>query len=101
MAVRGSSDWPVIEPDASFLSAPRASSKRLAMFVECGKRGAQSTETIDLIIGVYVATCDAAEIDPLLVVSQLILETDNLTAGRALARPLDPVRIAATREHTG
>ena len=72
------------------------------MYVECGKRGSYPPETIELIIGVYVATCDAAELDPLLVVSQLILETDNLTADRALPRPLlDPVGIAAARERTG
>ncbi len=57
---------------------------------------------IELIVGVYVATCEAAELDPLLVVSQLILETDNLTTERAFARPLlDPVGIAAARERTG
>jgi hypothetical protein len=72
------------------------------MYVESGKRGAYEPEVLELIIGVYVATCDAAELDPLLVVSQLILETDNLTAGHAFARPLlDPIGIAAAKDPGG
>lgn len=98
MPLKGSNEWPVIPPDAALVTAPRASAKRLAMYAECGKRGAYEPGAIQQIVGIHVDTCRAAGLDPLLVVSQLILETDNLTSDAARLPRLDPVGIVPPRE---
>jgi hypothetical protein len=97
MPRKGSDEWPVIPADAALVTAPRASAKRLAMYVECGERGAYEPGAIQQIVGMHVDTCGAAGLDPLLVVSQLILETDNLTSEAARLPRLDPVGIVPPR----
>jgi hypothetical protein len=96
--LKGTDEWPVIPPDAALVTAPRASAKRLAMYVECGKRGAYEAGAIQQIVAIHVDTCQAAGLDPLLVVSQLVLETDNLTSEFARLPRLDPVGIVPPRE---
>jgi hypothetical protein len=98
--LKGTDEWPVIPPDAALVAAPRASAKRLAMFVECGKRGVYEPGAIGQIVAVHVETCQAAGLDPLLLVSQLILETDNLTSESAQLPRLDPVGIVSPRERS-
>jgi hypothetical protein len=67
------------------------------MYVQSGERAKYDDDTQELIVGTYFATCDAIGVDPLLVVSQLIVETDNLTGSSAQRSRLDPVGIAAAR----
>lgn len=63
------------------------------LYVVCGKRGAYGEDDVQAIITTYVVTCGEAGLDPLLVVSQLLLETDNLTAASAKLPRLDPVGV--------
>lgn len=94
---RGSAEWPVVPPDAALLSPPRASARRLARYAHSGSRGRYRESELEGIIATYAAVCKEAGLDPLLVVSQLLLETDNLTAASARPPRLDPVGILAPK----
>jgi hypothetical protein len=99
--LRGSREWPVVEPDAALLSAPRASAKRLVLYIVCGKRGAYSEPDVQEIIETYSATCIRVGLDPLIAVSQLILESDNLTSPKAQRPQLDPFAIGGLMTRAG
>lgn len=96
---RGSAEWPIIPPDAPLLplpSSPRWSPKRMARYAVQGKRTANAEDSVVAILEKYVAACDEAGLDSLLVVSQLLLETDKLTsASRQLC--LNPVDLRLTK----
>src|SRR6476620_10925199 len=95
MPLRGSEEWPVLALDVELLSEPRASAKKLAIYIVCGKRGHYDEPEVKAIVQTYVASCSPVGLDPLLVVSQLILESDNLTSDQSDAQRLDPVGIAS------
>jgi hypothetical protein len=94
---RGSAEWPVVPRDAALLSSPRASAKRLARYAHSANRGRYPESELESIIATYAAACEEAGLDPLLVVSQLLLETQNLTAASARLPHLDPVGMLAPR----
>jgi hypothetical protein len=98
---RGSAEWPVVPRDAALLSRPRASAKRLARYAESRRRGHHEHGLVET----YFAVCEEAGLDPLLVVSQLLLETDHLTARSTRLPSFDPVESAsrgeAARAHAG
>lgn len=96
--LKGTVEWPVLTLDAAFLSSPRVSAKTLVLFVVCGKRGLYSEDDVQRIIATHVATCAEAGLDPLLVVSQLLLETYNLTSASAQLPRLDPVGIRSSNK---
>ena len=95
---RGSAEWPVVPRDAALLSPPRASARRMARYAHSGNRGRYRESELQRIIGTYAAACEAAGLDPLLAVSQVLLETDNLTAPSARLPHLDPVGILAPKQ---
>lgn len=61
-----------------------------------GKHAPDAEDRVVAIITTYVATCEEAGLDPLLVVSQLLLETDNLTSASPPLR-LDPVGLRLSK----
>ena len=67
----------------------------MTRFAAQGQGGPAAEDRILAILTTYVATCDEAGLDSLLVVSQLLLETDNLTSASSRLG-LNPVKLDLT-----
>jgi len=68
----------------------------MTRFAAQGQDGPAAEERILAILTTYVETCDEAGLDSLLVVSQLLLETDNLTSASSRLG-LNPVKLALAK----
>jgi Mannosyl-glycoprotein endo-beta-N-acetylglucosaminidase len=80
------------------LAAPRAGVDAFERHLLSRKHGAYSDEDVRSILRRYVATATAAGLDPLLVVSQLVLETRNLDSFWAQRPRRNPAGIGVTGE---
>ena len=66
-------------------------------FAVQGKGGPDAEGWVAFAVEAYTAACDEAGLDPLLVVSQLLLETDNLTSVSTLLC-VDPARLRSAKQ---
>ena len=93
---RGSPEWPVVPPNASLLAAPRASARRIRRYVEyVAHRTAASwpAAAVDELMTSYAAACEMAGLDLLLVICELLVETDELKSASTRLR-VDPTALA-------
>jgi hypothetical protein len=98
---KGSLDWPVLASDAALIAPPRASAKRLVVYIACHKHDGYDEDDVRAIIATYVSTCTESGLDPLLVVSQLLLECDHLTSASAKPPRLDPIGVGIGSSESG
>jgi hypothetical protein len=98
---KGSLDWPVLASDAALISPPRVSTKRLVMYIACHKLDGYDEDDVRAISATYVATCTESGLDPLLVVSQLLLECDHLTSASAKPTQLNPIGVGIGSSESG
>jgi flagellum-specific peptidoglycan hydrolase FlgJ len=94
---------PTPEPDAgpvtvqsSLLDPPRATRKSLERYMLSRQHGNYSDDDVRDILEKYTTTCKAAGLDPLLVVSQMVLETGNLMSHWSQAPRRNPAGIGVT-----
>jgi hypothetical protein len=98
MPLRGSSDWPVLAPDAPLLSAPRISWKPLFRFIGQFHDSAHyDGDDLRKIVDTYVSICVQVGLDPLLVMSQLVVESHCLKSASSKPPRLDPLHISRRR----
>jgi hypothetical protein len=81
---------------AKLLTQPRVTQKALVRYMLSRKHGNYSDEDVRSILKRYVATSRQAGIDPLLVVSQMVLETGNLTSRWSQRPRRNPAGIGVT-----
>ena len=94
---------PKQEPDtgpvtvqSGLLDPPRATRKTLERYMLARQHGKYSDADVRDILGKYTTTCKAAGLDPLLVVSQMVLETGNLMSDWSQAPRRNPAGIGVT-----
>jgi flagellum-specific peptidoglycan hydrolase FlgJ len=85
-----------VTTNAKFLAQPRATQKALVRYMLSRKHGKYSADDVRAILKRYVATCKRAGLDPLLVVSQMVLETGNLTSHWSQRPRRNPAGIGVT-----
>lgn len=101
MVRKGSLDWPVLISDAALIAPPRVSAKRLVMYIACHTHDGYDEDDVREIIATYVATCTESGLDPLLVVSQLLLECDHLNSASAKPTRLNPIGVGIGSSESG
>jgi hypothetical protein len=94
VARRGSSEWPVVSPQAAFAAPPRAAPRRISRYVEhvafaAGWPVGPDRTAVAALIEAYATACAAGRLDPLLVICQLLVETDGLRSASSWLR-VDP-----------
>ncbi|MGH3022100.1 MAG: hypothetical protein ACRDNI_00455 [Gaiellaceae bacterium] len=80
------------------LAAPRATREQLERHMLARDHGGYSDANVRGILKRYVSTAQAAGLDPLLVVSQMVLETGNLTSFWSQVPRRNPAGIGVTGE---
>jgi hypothetical protein len=81
---RGSTEWPIVPPDARFAAPPRATPRRISRYVEYVANTAgwsvdpANPAAVTALVAAYAGACAAAGLDPLVVICQLLVETDGL-----------------------
>lgn len=83
---------------AKLLAQPRATQKALVRYMLLRKHGKYSDDDVRAILKRYLATSKRAGVDPLLVISQMILETGNLTSHWSQRPRRNPAGIGVTGE---
>lgn len=83
---------------ATLLADARTTQKALERSVLSRDHGEYSKAEVRAILKTYVTTCKAAGLDPLLVVSQMVLETGNLTSHWSQPPRRNPAGIGVTGE---
>jgi len=78
------------------LARPRSTPKALESYLLGRKHGTYSDDDVRAILASYTATAKAAGLDPLLIVSQLVLETGNLTSQWSQPPRRNPAGIGVT-----
>jgi Mannosyl-glycoprotein endo-beta-N-acetylglucosaminidase len=80
------------------LAAPRATREQLELHMLARDHGGYSDANVRGILKRYVDACKSAGLDPLLVVSQMVLETGNLTSFWSQIPRRNPAGIGVTGE---
>lgn len=80
----------------SLVASPRSTQNAFERHMLARKHGAYSDDDVRAIIKRYVTTCTAAGVDPLLVVTQLVLETANLDSFWSQRPRRNPAGIGVT-----
>ena len=81
---------------SELLAPPRANRRTLERYLLSRQHGSYSDEEVRAIAGAYTATCKAVGLDPLLVVSQMVLETGNLMSHWSQPPRRNPAGIGVT-----
>ena len=90
------SDDGVVTPQSALLAPPRATPKTLERYMLSRQHGSYSDDDVRDILRTYTATCKQAGLDPLLVVSQMVLETGNLMSFWSQPPRRNPAGIGVT-----
>ena len=85
-----------ITPDTTLMSAPRATLAQLVSALLLQDHGGYSEDDIRFIARLYYGTCVPVGIDPLLVISQMRLETANLSSSWSQPPHYNPAGIGVT-----
>ena len=86
----------VVTPQSALLAPPRTTPKTLERYMLSRQHGSYSDDDVRNILRTYTATCKAAGLDPLLVVSQMVLETGNLMSFWSQPPRRNPAGIGVT-----
>ena len=86
----------MLTANISLVASPRSTQKAFERHMLARKHGAYTDDDVRSIIKRYVRTCRAAGVDPLLVVSQLVLETANLDSFWSQRPRRNPAGIGVT-----
>ena len=86
----------VVTSQSALLAAPRAPLKTLERYMLSRQHGSYSDDDVREILRTYAATCKQAGLDPLLVVSQMVLETGNLMSFWSQPPRRNPAGIGVT-----
>ncbi|HEX6389123.1 MAG TPA: peptidoglycan recognition family protein [Solirubrobacteraceae bacterium] len=78
------------------LAPPRANKRTLERYLLSRQHGSYGDDEVRKILGTYVDTCKQAGLDPLLVVSQMVLETGNLMSHWSQPPRRNPAGIGVT-----
>jgi hypothetical protein len=89
-------DSGTVTAETTLLAQPRATPKTLERFMLSRQHGSYSDDDVREIVKKYAATCKVAELDPLLVVSQMVLETGNLMSFWSQPPRRNPAGIGVT-----
>ncbi len=81
---------------SGLLASPRAGLKTLERYMLARQHGSYSDDEVREILGKYGAACKTAGLDPLLVVSQMVLETGNLMSFWSQPPRRNPAGIGVT-----
>jgi hypothetical protein len=81
---------------SSLLAKPRATRRTLERYLLSRQHGSYGDDEVKQILGTYLETCRRAGLDPLLVVSQLVLETGNLMSHWSQPPRRNPAGIGVT-----
>jgi len=87
-----------ITQKSELLAEPRATREELEAFMLAGEHGGYTDANVRGIVKRYVATATSVGLDPLLVVSQMVLETGNLTSFWSQVPRRNPAGIGVTGE---
>ena len=87
-----------IAPRTTLLSEPRATRAQLERHMLAREHGDYTESAVRRILGQYVTEAQAVGLDPLLVVSQMVLETGNLTSHWSQVPRRNPAGIGVTGE---
>ena len=90
------SDDSVVTPQSALLAPARAPLKTLERYMLSRQHGTYSDDDVREILRTYAATCKQAGLDPLLVVSQMVLETGNLMSFWSQPPRRNPAGIGVT-----
>jgi hypothetical protein len=82
--------------ESGLLDPPRATRKTLERYMLARQHGKYSDADVRDILGKYTTTCKEAGLDPLLVVSQMVLETGNLMSDWSQPPRRNPAGIGVT-----
>jgi hypothetical protein len=85
-----------VTPQSTLLAKPRATRKTIERYLLSRRHGGYSDDEVKKILGTYMETCRAAGLDPLLVVSQMVLETGNLMSHWSQPPRRNPAGIGVT-----
>jgi hypothetical protein len=85
-----------VTPQSELLAPPRATLKTLERYLLSRQHGSYSDDDVRGILRTYAATCKTAGLDPLLVVSQMVLETGNLMSHWSQPPRRNPAGIGVT-----
>ena len=83
-------------PQSALLAPARAPLKTLERYMLSRQHGTYSDDDVREILRTYAATCKQAGLDPLLVVSQMVLETGNLMSFWSQPPRRNPAGIGVT-----
>ena len=86
----------VVTPQSSLLGPARAPLRTLERHMLSRQHGSYSDDEVREILRTYAATCKQAGLDPLLVVSQMVLETGNLMSFWSQPPRRNPAGIGVT-----
>ena len=93
---RASQDGGPVTVQSVLLAPPRATPKMLERYMLARQHGSYSDDDVREILKTYGATCKAVGLDPLLVVSQMVLETGNLMSFWSQPPRRNPAGIGVT-----
>ena len=85
-----------VTAESALLSRPRVTQKTLEQYMLSRQHGSYSDADVREILKKYVTTCKAAGLDPLVVVSQMVLETGNLMSHWSQPPRRNPAGIGVT-----
>jgi len=85
-----------VTPRSDLLGQSRATQKTLERYMLSRQHGSYSDAEVREILKKYAAICKAAGLDPLLVVSQMVLETGNLMSHWSQPPRRNPAGIGVT-----
>ena len=85
-----------VTPQSSLLAKPRATRKTIERYLLSRQHGSYSDAEVKKILGTYMDTCKKVGLDPLLVVSQMVLETGNLMSHWSQPPRRNPAGIGVT-----
>jgi hypothetical protein len=88
----------MLTANVSLVASPRSTQKAFERHMLARKHGEYTDDDVRSILKRYVTTCKAAGVDPLLVVSQLVLETSNLDSFWSQRPRRNPAGIGVTGE---
>jgi hypothetical protein len=87
-----------VTPQSTLIGAPRAPLKTLERYMLSRQHGSYTDAEVKEILKKYTATCKTAGLDPLVVVSQMVLETGNLMSHWSQPPRRNPAGIGVTGE---
>jgi hypothetical protein len=88
----------MVTKKAKLLTGPRANQQAFARYMLAREHGSYTSDDVQAILRRYVNTSKLVGLDPLLIVSQMVLETGNLTSHWSQRPRRNPAGIGVTGE---